>query len=301
MTKLRVVLKMNQNTQDLFEIHELAHCSQNKDVGMVNGTLLLGDALTKLKELPDKSVKCCITSPPYWGLRDYGIEGQIGAEASLDEFLNKLVEVFREVRRVLTDDGTFWLNIGDSFTSGGRTWRQTDKKNAARGMDYRPPTPPGLKPKDLIGVPWRLAFKLQDDGWYLRTDIVWHKPNGQPESVKDRPTRVHEFIFMFSKQEKYFYDIDSVQEPSVGGKTRRRRSVWNINTKGFKGAHFAVFPPELVKVCMLAGSAKGDTVLDPFLGSGTVGVVAEELGRDWVGIELNEEYAQIARERLKSV
>lgn len=292
---------MNQSTQDLFEIHEIADCSQDEESGMANGTLLLGDALANLRKIPDKSVKCCITSPPYWGLRDYGIEGQIGAETSLDDFLDKLVEVFREVRRILTDDGTFWLNIGDSFTSGGRTWRQSDKKNAARGMDYRPPTPPGLKPKDLIGVPWRLAFKLQDDGWYLRTDIVWHKPNGQPESVKDRPTRVHEFIFMFSKQEKYYYDIDSVQEPSADGKTRRRRSVWNINTKGFKGAHFAVFPTELVKICMLAGSAKGDTVLDPFLGSGTVGVVAEELGRNWIGIELNEEYAQIAKDRLRNV
>lgn len=292
---------MNQSIQDLFEIHETADCSQDKEFVSINGTLLIGDALTKLREIPEKSVKCCITSPPYWGLRDYGIEGQIGAEKSLDEFLNNLVEVFREVRRVLTDDGTFWLNIGDSFTSGGRTWRQSDKKNAARGMDYRPPTPPGLKSKDLIGVPWRLAFKLQEDGWYLRTDIIWHKPNGQPESVKDRPTRVHEFIFMFSKQEKYFYDIDNVQEPSADGKTRRRRSVWSINTKGFKGAHFAVFPPDLVKVCMLAGSAKGDTVLDPFLGSGTVGVVAEELGRNWVGIEISEEYAQIAKDRLKSI
>lgn len=289
---------MRSSNQELFENYDEFPEEQHEGV---KGTLLIGDALTKLKELPDKSVRCCITSPPYWGLRDYGIPEQIGAEPDLNEFLDKLVEVFREVRRVLTDDGTFWLNIGDSFTSGGRTWRQSDKKNTARGMDYRPPTPPGLKPKDLIGVPWRLAFKLQDDGWYLRTDIIWHKPNGQPESVKDRPTRVHEFIFMFSKKEKYFYNIDAVQEPSADGKTRRRRSVWNIHTKGFKGAHFAVFPTELVNVCMQAGSDIGDTVLDPFIGSGTVGVVAEETGRNWIGIELNEEYAEIAKNRLKTV
>lgn len=282
--------------QELFETEEISVETQEEH--SFRGQLIVGDALTRLREMPDNSVRCCITSPPYWGLRDYGIESQIGAEMDLNDFLNKLVEVFREVRRVLTDDGTFWLNIGDSFTSGGRTWRQTDKKNAARGMDYRPPTPEGLKPKDLIGVPWRLAFKLQEDGWYLRTDIIWHKPNGQPESVKDRPTRTHEFVFMFSKSERYFYDVESVKEPTADGKGRRRRSVWSINTRPFRGAHFAVFPPELVQVCMLAGSEKGDVVLDPFLGSGTVGLVANEIGRNWIGIELNEEYADIARERL---
>lgn len=263
-----------------------------------NGKIISGDALARLRELPSNSVNCCITSPPYWGLRDYGIDNQIGAEQDLNDFLNKLVEVFREMRRVLTDDGTFWLNIGDSFTSGGRTWRQSDKKNEARGMDYRPPTPEGLKPKDLIGVPWKLAFKLQEDGWYLRTDIIWHKPNGQPESVRDRPTRVHEFVFMFSKKEKYFYDVDAVKEPSVDGKSRRLRSVWSINTKPFKGAHFAVFPPELVQYCMLAGSRKNDVILDPFFGSGTVGVVANQLGRQWLGIELNDEYIEIAKKRI---
>lgn len=263
-----------------------------------HGQLILGDALARLREMPARSVRCCITSPPYWGLRDYGIENQIGAEMELNDFLDKLVEVFGEVRRVLADDGTFWLNIGDGFTSGGRATRDADRKNAARGMDYRPPTPEGLKPKDLIGVPWKLAFKLQEDGWYLRTDIVWHKPNGQPESVKDRPTRTHEFVFMFSKSERYFYDADAVKETTTDGKSRRRRSVWSINTRPFRGAHFAVFPPELVQVCMLGGSEEGDVVLDPFFGSGTVGLVANELGRDWIGIELNEKYADIARERL---
>ena len=263
-----------------------------------NGSLLVGDALTKLKNLPSNSVNCCITSPPYWGLRDYGVEHQIGAEMELNSYLDKLVEVFREVRRVLSDDGTFWLNIGDSYTSGGRTWRQTDKKNAARGMGYRPPTPEGLKSKDLIGVPWRLAFKLQEDGWYLRTDIIWNKPNGQPESVKDRPTRTHEFVFLLSKNERYYYDVESVRELGLDGKSRRRRSVWSINTKPFKEAHFAVFPTELVEVCMLAGSKKNDLVLDPFFGAGTVGLVANELKRKWLGIELNQDYVDIAKRRL---
>lgn len=281
---------------DLFEHDEVSVETKLKHHS--KGEILVGDALTELRKLPDNSVQCCITSPPYWGLRDYGIENQIGSEMDINDFLEKLVIVFREVRRVLTDDGTFWLNIGDSFTSGNRRWRQTDKKNAARKMDYRPPTPDGLKPKDLIGVPWKLAFKLQEDGWYLRTDIVWHKPNGQPESVRDRPTRTHEFVFMFSKSERYHYDVDAVQEPTSDGKMRRRRSVWSINTKGFKGAHFAVFPPELVKVCMMAGSKVGDKVLDPFFGSGTVGLVANNLERNWIGIELNEDYAQLARDRL---
>lgn len=287
---------MSQSNKDLFETFE-SEKSQTNTV-ITDGQLIVGDALSRLKELPDGSVRCCITSPPYWGLRDYGIDNQIGAEMNIDDFFDKLVEVFREVRRVLADDGTFWLNIGDSYTSGGRTWRQSDKKNSARGMDYRPPTPEGLKPKDLIGVPWKLAFKLQEDGWYLRTDIVWHKPNGQPESVKDRPTRVHEFVFMFSKSERYYYDVEAVKEPAANGKMRRRRSVWSINTKGFKGAHFAVFPPELVQVCMEASTEEGDVVLDPFLGSGTVGLVANQMKRNWIGIELNEDYASIARERL---
>jgi len=263
-----------------------------------HGQLIVGDALSELQRMESSSVRCCITSPPYWGLRDYGVPEQIGAESNIDDYFDKLVNIFREVRRVLTDDGTFWLNIGDSFTSGGRKWRQTDKKNAARGMDYRPDTPEGLKPKDLIGVPWKLAFRLQEDGWYLRTDLIWHKPNGQPESVRDRPTRVHEFVFLFSKSERYYYDVDAVQENGTSTKRRRLRSVWSINTEGFKGAHFAVFPPKLVQVCMMCGSEEEDVILDPFFGSGTVGLVAEQLSRNWVGIELSEEYAALARERL---
>jgi site-specific DNA-methyltransferase (adenine-specific)/site-specific DNA-methyltransferase (cytosine-N4-specific) len=230
----------------------------------------------------------------------------------LDAYITDLVSLFRECRRVLAADGTFWLNIGDSFTSGGRTWRQTDSKNAARGMDYRAPTPPGLKPKDLIGVPWKLAFALQADGWYLRTDIVWHKPNGQPESVKDRPTRVHEFVFLFSKNLRYFYDWDATKEPvdrngKNGGDVRTNpdgkralRSVWSINTEPTKDTNFAVFPPSLVRPCIRAGSEIGDRVLDPFMGSGTTGIVALELGRDFVGVELSSDIAEVARKRIWS-
>lgn len=262
--------------------------------------ILIGDAREVLKNLPANSIQTCVTSPPYWGLRDYGIGGQIGAEPDMRDYIKDLVAVFREVRRVLTDDGTFWLNIGDSYTSGGRTWRDTDKKNEGRGMSYRAPTPEGLKSKDLIGIPWRLAFALQDDGWYLRTDIIWNKPNCQPESVKDRPTRSHEFVFLFSKNEKYYYDWEAVKEPALDKKqgTKNRRTVWNIMTEPYRGAHFATYPRELARLCVKAGSRPGDRVLDPFFGSGTTGVVCNELGRICIGVELNEEYAQLARERL---
>jgi len=264
--------------------------------------IIIDDARQALRSFEDNTFQCCVTSPPYWSLRDYGISGQIGAEDSLQEYIDDLVSIFREIRRTLKEDGTLWLNIGDSYTSGNRTWRDTDKKNPARGMSYRPPTPPGLKPKDLIGVPWLLAFALQKDGWYLRSDIVWNKPNCQPESVKDRPTRSHEYVFLFSKSLKYQYDFEAIKEPSTNGKgLKNRRTVWNINTNGFKGSHFAVFPPELVELCLLAGSKKNELVLDPFLGSGTVAKVCLENGRRCVGIELNPEYAEIARERISSV
>jgi site-specific DNA-methyltransferase (adenine-specific)/site-specific DNA-methyltransferase (cytosine-N4-specific) len=261
--------------------------------------ILSGDSRKLLRKFPDRSFQTCVTSPPYWGLRDYGIDGQIGAETTVDEYCADLVAVFREVRRTLRDDGTLWLNIGDSYTSGGRTWRDADQKNSARGMDYRAPTPEGLKPKDLIGVPWRLAFALQADGWYLRTDIIWHKPNGQPESVKDRPVRSHEYVFLLSKSGRYFYDAEAVKEPTADRKGfRGRRTVWSLNTEPFSGAHFAVFPPELARLCILGGSRPGDVILDPFLGSGTTGMVASQAGRGFVGIELNSEYAALARERI---
>lgn len=264
--------------------------------------ILIGDSRKLLKDIPDQTFQMCVTSPPYWGLRDYGIKGQIGAETMIDAYYADLVAIFREVRRTLRDDGTLWLNIGDSYTSGGRTWRDVDDKNGARGMDYRAPTPEGLKPKDLIGVPWRLAFALQLDGWYLRTDIVWHKPNGQPESVKDRPTRSHEYVFLFSKNERYFYDWEAMKEPTADGKGERsRRTVWSINTEPYTGAHFAAFPPELVRSCIIGGSELGSIVLDPFLGSGTTGMVALQLGRGFVGIELKKEYAALARERISNM
>lgn len=261
--------------------------------------IIVGDAARELPRLPSEAFRCCITSPPYWGLRDYGYQTQIGAEEELEEYIERLVSVFREVRRVLTDDGTLWLNIGDSYTSGNRRWRAADKKNPARAMTYRPPTPDGLKPKDLIGVPWRLALALQADGWYLRSDIIWHKPNCQPESVKDRPTRSHEFLFLFSKNEEYYYDHQAIRELTDDGRSlRNRRTVWSINTEPFPDAHFAAFPRDLVQPCILGGSCKGDRVLDPFFGSGTVGEVCQSIMRGFCGIELKPEYAEIARRRL---
>lgn len=264
--------------------------------------IVVGDTRKELEKLPEKSFHCCVTSPPYWGLRDYGFEGQIGAETTVADYIASLVAVFAMVRRTLRDDGTLWLNIGDSYTSGGRTWRDPDKKNPARGMNYRAPTPDGLKPKDLIGIPWRLAFALQADGWYLRSDIVWYKPNCQPESVKDRPTQAHEYLFLLTKSQDYYYDHTSIREATKDGRgTRNRRSVWEINTEPYAGAHFAVFPPALVRPCVVAGSPANGLVLDPFFGSGTTGFVAVEQGRRCVGIELKEEYAELARKRLRNV
>lgn len=263
------------------------------------GDIIEGDSRKVLKGLPASTYQTCITSPPYWGLRDYGIDGQIGAEVKLDDYLRDLVAVFGEVRRVLTDDGTLWLNIGDSYTSGGRTWRQSDRKNPARGMDYRAPTPDGLKPKDLIGVPWRLAFALQEDGWYLRTEIIWNKPNGLPESVKDRPTRTHEYVFLLSKTENYYYDHEAMKEPARNGGRRAGRTVWNINTEPRKDRHFAAFPTALVAKCLDASTRPESKVLDPFFGSGTVGEVCQAYGLPFTGIELNREYIEIAMNRLK--
>src|SRR4051812_46872402 len=256
--------------------------------------IVVGDSREVLRHVPADCVRCCVTSPPYWSLRDYQIPGQIGLEAQLADYFDSLVAVFEEVRRVLTPDGTLWLNIGDSYTSGGGTWRAPKKKTPGGAMNARPPTPDGLKPKDLIGVPWRLAFALQAAGWYLRADIVWNKPNCQPESVKDRPTRSHEMLFLFSKSEQYHYDPAAVRGPNG----RNLRTVWDIPTQPYKGAHFATFPPALVEPCVGLGSEPGDLVLDPFLGSGTTAEVALKMGRRFLGIELNPEYVEIARRRL---
>ncbi len=270
--------------------------------GETTHEILIGDARKLLSRFPDEKFQCAITSPPYWGLRDYGIEGQIGAEPEVEDYVADLVALFREVRRVLRSDGTLWLNIGDSYTSGNRGWRQADKKNPARGMSYRPQNPKGLKDKELIGVPWRLAFALQADGWYLRSDIIWYKPNCQPESVRDRPTRSHEHVFLLTKTEDYYYDQEAVREPTAEpGTLRQRRDVWAINTESSKEAHFAMFPPSLVRVCMEAGSPRGGWILDPFFGAGTVGVVAAELERSCIGIELKPDYAEIARKRIAAI
>ena len=265
----------------------------NEQLVLSRSLIVEGDAMLALQKLPSESVQCIITSPPYWGLRDYGIEGQIGLEEKLQQYVNKLVAVFSEAKRVLKSDGIFWLNIGDGYTSGNRGYRAPDKKNKARAMSVRPDTPEGLKPKDLLGIPWRLALALQADGWYLRSDIIWNKPNAMPESVKDRPTRSHEYIFMFTKKEKYYYDYQAIKENG-----RNRRTVWNVNTMPFPEAHFATFPPALIEPCVLASTVEDNFVLDPFFGSGTVGVVCKKWKRNFVGIELNKEYIEIARKRL---
>lgn len=268
--------------------------SRPSKLSVPTSTIFEGDALAVLSRLPSNKFQCIVTSPPYWGLRDYEIEDQVGLESTLPQFINSLRAIFREARRVLRDDGILWLNIGDGYTSGNRGWRAPDKKNRARAMSVRPDTPEGLKPKDLLGIPWRLALALQEDGWYLRADIIWNKPNAMPESVRDRPTRAHEYVFMLSKSERYYYDREAVKEHNG----RNMRSVWNLHTKGFPGAHFATFPAKLVEPCILASSKPGDFVLDPFFGSGTVGLVARELNRQYVGVELNPAYVEIATDRL---
>lgn len=293
-----------------------------------------GSALEVLRQLPADYVQTVVTSPPYWGLRDYGIDGQLGLEKTPEEYVENIVAVFREVRRVLKDDGTVWLNLGDSYSNAGT--RQGDRDgNVGDGVnDHRKfyaPTAPGLKNKDLVGIPWRVAFALQADGWYLRSDIIWSKPNPMPESVTDRPTKSHEYVFLLSKSERYYFDQDAVKEPATAGEhtttiksfgtqaaganvkptgnqipgktwqwgcTRNIRSVWTIATQPYPEAHFATFPEDLVKPCVLAGSRPGDIVLDPFAGSGTALYVAKELGRRGIGIELKADYIGLASKRL---
>jgi DNA modification methylase len=265
-------------------------------------TIIEGDSRVELRNLPPDFFQSCVTSPPYWGLRDYDSSGQIGAEDQLEDYVSALVQVFVEVKRVLRSDGTLWLNIGDGYTSGDRGWRAPDKKNPARAMSYRPPTPDGLKPKDLLGIPWRLAFALQMDGWYLRSDIIWNKPNAQPESVKDRPARSHEYLFLLSKSERYFYDHEALKEPTRDGDgVRNRRSVWAVPTEPNSLGHAAMFPPGLIEPCILGSTRKGDWVIDPFFGAGTVGMVAKEFGRHYTGIELKSEFVDIARRRLTGI
>jgi site-specific DNA-methyltransferase (adenine-specific) len=284
-------------------------------------TIHQGDCIATLQTLPEKSINCCVTSPPYFGLRDYGHDGQIGLEQTPDAYVNKMVEVFREVRRVLREDGTLWLNLGDTYAAnrggttppaqtvaGGVHGQGGEKERRGQASGYNPTrdcTRYGLKHKDLIGIPWRVAFALQADGWYLRQDIIWHKPNPMPESVRDRCTKAHEYIFLLSKSERYYFDSEVMKEPVVTTKavgndeTRNRRSVWSVTTKPYKGAHFATYPPELIRPCILAGCPKGGTVLDPFGGSGTTAQVAIEEGRNAVLCELNPEYIELAKQRIE--
>ena len=293
--------------------------------------LLQGDCLQQLATLPAASVQCCVTSPPYWGLRDYGTAGQLGLEATPDEYVANMVAVFRSVRRVLRDDGTLWLNLGDSYSGSGKgPAGNLGINHNERHMEHAHSAiiPDGLKPKDLVGIPWRVAFALQADGWYLRQDIIWHKPNPMPESVTDRCTKAHEYIFLLTKSARYYYDNEAVKEPSsglAGGRfgaggvevgrlrqdasrprpqddgSRNKRSVWTVTTKPFKGAHFATFPPDLIEPCILAGSAADTLVLDPFSGAGTTGVVAVQHGRRYIGIELNPDYLEMSRKRIQLV
>ena len=267
-------------------------------------TILFGDCLQTLKEFDEKA-RCCITSPPYYGLRDYGGEDcQIGQEESPEEYIQKLVKVFQEVRNNLTEDGTLWLNIGDSYYNyrpgkGQGLVKQTvsatkqdlPDKCARRGNKLE-----GLKEKDLIGIPWMLAFALRADGWYLRQDIIWNKPNPMPESVKDRCSRSHEYIFLFSKKQNYYFDVESIKVPTVDGKSlKRRKSVWDIKLQKNKSGHSAVFPDELIQPCILSGSKENDIILDPFIGSGTTGRVAKKLNRHYIGCELNVDYKPILK------
>ena len=263
--------------------------------------ILFGDCRKTLKEFDEKP-RMCVTSPPYYGLRDYGgEEDQIGQEQTPEEYINSLVEVFREVRNVLTDDGTLWVNIGDSYYNyrpgrGQGLVKQTvsnTKQDLPDVCPRRGNRLEGLKEKDLIGIPWMLAFALRADGWYLRQDIIWHKPNPMPESVRDRCTKSHEYVFLLSKNQNYYFDVNAIKEP-----TRRKRSVWNIQNKPYRGAHFAVYPPELIEPCIKAGSEEGDIILDPFIGSGTTATVAKTLGRDYIGCELHEDYGKLIQKRL---
>lgn len=288
-----------------------------------------GNCKDVLKELDSNSINCVVTSPPYWGLRDYGVDDQLGLEKTPEEYVKKLVEIFQEVKRVLRKDGTVWLNLGDSYTNnsipGGGD--PTIKKRNIGNTKYKPTIVPELKPKNLIGIPWRVAFALQADGWYLRSDIIWHKPNPMPESVTDRPTKSHEYIFLLSKSAKYYYDANAIAEKTItkdnlsrdrdnsklnntpgrsrmaGLKTndyekRNKRSVWTVNTKPFSEAHFAVFPGKLIEDCIKAGCPVGGIVLDPFIGSGTTAIVTRKQDKNYIGIELKKEYVKMAQNRI---
>ena len=301
---------------------------------IMRNTILYGDCRNTLKQF-DEQARTCVTSPPYYGLRNYGNEeNQIGQENTPEEFIDQLVSVFKEVRNVLTDDGTLWVNLGDSYYNYRPGKGQSYPKQSVSKTNQDLPTQcnkrgnklEGLKEKDLIGIPWMFAFAMRSDGWYLRQDIIWHKPNPMPESVKDRSTKSHEYIFLLSKNKKYYYDNEAIKEPvkkdwgtrdrtqgkyhnpgsglvphsglSKSYDRKNKRDVWSITNKPYKGSHFAVFPPDLITPCILAGSEKGDIILDPFMGSGTTAMVAKQLGRDYIGCELHEEYSNLIDQRV---
>ena len=305
-----------------------------REGNIMRNTILYGDCRDTLKQF-DEQARTCITSPPYYGLRDYGgEENQIGQENTPEEFIDQLVSVFKEVRNVLTDDGTLWVNLGDSYYNYRPGKGQSYPKQSVSKTNQDLPTQcnkrgnklKGLKEKDLIGIPWMFAFAMRSDGWYLRQDIIWHKPNPMPESVKDRCTKSHEYIFLLSKNKKYYYDNEAIKEPvkqdwgtrdrtkgkyhnsgsglsphsglSKSYDRKNKRDVWSVTNKPFKGSHFAVFPPDLITPCILAGSEKGDIILDPFMGSGTTAMVAKQLGRDYIGCELHEEYGNLIDQRV---
>lgn len=267
-----------------------------------------GDCRDSLDRMKSEGiiVQSCITSPPYYGIRDYGNQEQIGLEQTPEDYIKNLVEVFQKVREILSDDGTLWINIGDSYYNyrpGNQSYpKQTiasNKQDLPTNSSKRNTKLEGYKEKDLIGIPWMLAFALRNDGWYLRQDIIWSKPNPMPESVKDRCTKSHEYIFLLSKNQNYYFDCESIQEPTVDGNERKRKkSVWEVQLKPYKGAHFATYPTDLIVPCVLASSRTGDVILDPFFGSGTTGLVCDRYGRNWIGCELNENYKTLQDERL---
>lgn len=298
-----------------------------------------GDCLKLLKKLPDGFVQCCITSPPYWRLRDYGVTGQLGSEDTPEEYVRALTEIFNEVRRVLKPDGTVWLNLGDAYWGSGKAGRNSNYqarhrefgqpfKNTARFGQPTTGKHPEIKNKDLIGLPWMVAFALRKQGWFLRQDIIWHKPNSMPESVTDRCTKSHEYIFLLSKSQKYYYDLNAIKTAAKGKTlydrtarvsrkgvndklvncfrkqrgpydTANRRSVWSIVNVPFKGSHSAAFPPQIPELCIKAGSKEGDIILDPFMGAGTTALAAARIDRQYIGFELNPEYIHLAEERLR--
>lgn len=274
-------------------------------------TVLIGDCIESMRKMQDKTINCCVTSPPYFGLRDYGVDGQIGLEQRAPEYVNKMVSVFDQVRRVLRDDGVLFVNIGDTYAGfkDGKFPPHSQSNGNQRGMPVSGAPHrckhllelDGFRNKELMGIPWRFAFAMRDAGWYLRQEIIWAKPNYTPEKVRDRFVRSHEHIFLFTKQDRYWFDGDAVRVPDAAGSDKLRPDVWNVPVSKFKGAHFATFPPDLIEPCILAGCPEGGVVLDPFGGSGTTAGVAVANGRDAIICELNPEYGQLVHGRIASI